>query len=123
VIDKKQPLTFAALAPLAADSRVARIVARGLDVLARATSDARIAAFVTRLSRSPGDEPGAAIGFGAWVIAVAALTHIAMLMVVERYHFPSRAALVLPAIVTVAAIVTMLLRRQIARAMTDRRQQ
>lgn len=121
--NRERPLAFAALAPLAAESRVVGAIERMLAVLARAVSESRITAFRTRISRLQRDEPAAAVGGIAWLIAVASFTHIAMLLFVERYHFPSRAALVVPALVAVVALAAIPLRGQIAQAITDRRHQ
>jgi hypothetical protein len=124
VIDsRKPPLTFAAVAPVVAGSRIANFLGRALDFVARAAAEARISALAARVARVQQNEPAAAVAAGAWVIAMGALTHIAMLLVVERYQFPSRAALVMPAIIAAVALAAIPLSAHIARAMTDRRHQ
>lgn len=123
VDSRKPPLTFAAVAPVVAGSRIANFLGRGFDFIARAAAEARVSALAARVARVQHDEPGAAVAAGAWVIAIAALTHIAMLLLVERYQFPSRAALVMPAIIAAIALAAIPLSAHIARAMTDRRHQ
>jgi hypothetical protein len=57
----------------------------------------------------------------AWIVATAAATNLFMLLVVERYHFPRRTALILPALVAVVAIVVYAFSADIARAVEDKR--
>jgi hypothetical protein len=57
----------------------------------------------------------------AMVIAIAAITNLLMLAVVERYHFPRRTALVFPLVIAVAALLAAAMSPEIARAARDKR--
>jgi hypothetical protein len=117
------PLTFNALAPVFRGSRVAASALsawRRFDTavaqsrLAAATSEAH--AWMRAVTRAT------LVGYSAWVVATAAATHLFMLTVVERYHFPRPTALALPAAVMIVALGAGLLSADIARAVDDRRE-
>jgi hypothetical protein len=119
---RREPLlTFDTFEPLLQDSRVVAWVRRLVDLLFRDAVDARIAMVPSRVTRMFPSTPAAVVAYGAWLIAVAALTHLMMLLFVERYHFPSRTALVLPIVTAVVALVAIPLSAGIARAIADRR--
>ena len=66
-------------------------------------------------------EPVARIAQGAAIAAIAAVTHLLLLTVVEQYHFPRRTALALPAVVVIAALLVFAMSSEIARAAADKR--
>ena len=119
-VNRKPPLTFAALEPVVRGSRVAASLQR-LAVPARVLEGARVAALATRAARLKAQPLDHLVRSAAWVVAIAALTHIAMLLFVERYHFPNRAALLMPVAAAVAAMAAIPLSGHLARAMMDRR--
>jgi hypothetical protein len=120
-VRREPPLTFDTIAPVLAQSRVFGFVGRLLDRLASAADGAATVALALRAVRLGGGDPARVFASAAWLTAIAAMTHIAMLLFVERYHFPSRAALVLPAVVAVLAIAAVWFTGDISRALEDRR--
>lgn len=122
-VRRQAPLTFATLEPIVGRSRVGAFAGRALDALARAIAAAAVVALLSGVvARLRSDPPAVMVSRGAWLIAVAGLTHIAMLLFVERYHYPSRAALVLPGVIVVVALIAMRMGNNIARAIADRSQ-
>jgi hypothetical protein len=118
---RREPLlTFAAIEPVVEGSRAVRFAGRILDALARASFDAGAVAIAARLARLGAKRPAEVMARAAWLIAIAAMTHIAMLLFVERYHFPNRAALILPILIAVIGLVVVRLSDHIGRALVDR---
>ena len=118
---RQQPLlTFAAVEPVFEGSKTVRFTRRLLDALARASANAGAVSIAARVARLAADRPSEVLSRVAWLIAIAAMTHIAMLLLVERYHFPNRAALVLPTAIAVVALVVVRLSDDIGRALADR---
>ena len=120
-VRREPPLTFEAIEPLLAQSRMISFVRRLLDRLASAADGAATVALAARAGRLGAGEPAGVMANAAWLTAIAAMTHIAMLLFVERYHFPSRASLILPAVVAAVAIDAVWLSSYISRALEDRR--
>jgi hypothetical protein len=120
-VRRESPLTFEAIEPVLVQSRVFRFVQRLSDRFASAADGAATVALAARAARLGADEPAGFVANAAWLTAVAAITHVAMLLFAERYHFPSRAALVLPGIIAVMALAIVWLRHDISRALADRR--
>ena len=120
-VRREPPLTFEAIEPVLVQSRAFRFARRLLDGLASAADGAATIALAARAGRLGAGEPAGVLANAAWLTAVAAITHIAMLLFVERYHFPSRASLILPTVVAVVAIAAVWLSSDVSRALEDRR--
>jgi hypothetical protein len=114
------PLTYASVAPVVAGSRLAQLVhalwqrtdsALTDSALARWARAAAASAQATELSRL--------VSVSALVVLIAALTHLGMLLAVERYQFPRRTALLLPAFVAIVAALTWRSSDLVARAWSD----
>ena len=115
-------LTFAMVAPSVRGAWIGRWSQRLWIRIVAAATASRVAAEVSRaLDRFRMLAPAARIAQCAWLVAIAALTNLMLLTVVEQYHFPRRTALVLPAVVAVAAVVVIVMSSGVARALADKR--
>ena len=115
-------LTYALVAPALRGSRLASLcvsVWQRVDAAyAQSRSMGRLRQAAARVGATA---PAALIAYGAWIVAIAAATNVMMLTTVERYHYPRRTALILPAILLVVALVAVALRSDLARAAGDKR--
>jgi hypothetical protein len=120
--DERAPvLTFAAVAPVVRDSRVAQMVTAVWDRLDAAVRHSSVAGAISTVSlRMLATSSSTRVLLVSWMVAVGAAANLLMLVSVERYHFPRRTALVLPALVVIVALVACALRADIARALEDR---
>ncbi len=115
-------LTFEMVAPLVREGWMARGCQRLWRHAVTAATASRVAAFVSEaVARIKTLEPAVRVAQGAWMVAIAAVTNLVMLTVVEQYHFPRRTALVFPAVVAVAALLVFAMSPDIARAAADKR--
>lgn len=115
-------LTFDMVTPLVRDGWIARWCQWLWRHVVTAAAASQVAASLSRAAaRIRSLEPAVRVAQGAWMVAIAAVTNLLMLTVVERYHFPRRTALVLPAIVAVAALLVFAASPEIARAAADKR--
>jgi hypothetical protein len=118
---REAPLTFEMIAPAVRESRIIRFAVSGWNAFDAAFRQSRLQTVVHEaqaIVRAAG--PGTLTAQCAWIVATAAATNLFMLLVVERYHFPRRTALILPALVAVLAIVAYVLSADIARAVEDK---
>jgi hypothetical protein len=115
-------LTFDMVTPAIRQSWLATTVGRVWRPFDAAVAGSQSAAVVRNMAAWMSDRtPATRIALGAGMCAVAAVTHLVMLIVLERYHFPRRTALVLPALVAVAALIAAAMNVHIARAIEDKR--
>jgi hypothetical protein len=110
------------VAPAVRASRLGRLVSAIWSRLLAAREESRAARAVAALNASLGRmELAARIMFVGCVLAVAMAVHILLVLLVEPYPFPSRSALIVPAIVMVLALSSIVFRRLLAAAWQDRR--
>lgn len=110
------PIRVTDLTPILQGSRLCRQSAAILEWLQRADESSRLRS----LTRTMSDNPESTIAIGGWVVAIAMATHI-LLLGAEPYAFPSRAALVLPLSVLVAAVAAIWFRHALAAGWTHRK--
>jgi hypothetical protein len=115
-------LTFSMVAPSVRDGWIGRF-GQWLwrRTLTAATASRAAAALSGAIGRLQSFDLALRIALGAAVIAIAALTNLVMLTVVERYHFPRRTTLVLPVVIAVAALAVVAMKGEVARAAEDKR--
>jgi hypothetical protein len=116
------PLTFDMLEAAVQGSRLVAFGRRMVFALWHGIEHSRAAAAVGSASRTWVSTSSAdKVALLAWTIGVAALTTLFMLVVVERYPFPRRTALLLPMLAVVLALLAWRWRAPIAHALEDRR--
>jgi hypothetical protein len=116
------PFSFAHVAPLVAQSRLAGGIAQAWRRLMTAVMDSDTAAVVRRAvavsARVPLEDR---VRRGAAAVAIAAVTHVLLLVLAQPYPYPSRAALFLPITTAIVASLVAVMSRAVAHAITDRR--
>ena len=116
------PLTFESVAPAVRDSRVAATIAAAWGWVLRAATASSTARAVHAASLELKSTPlELRVALTAWMIAIAAAAHLLLLVFVERYHFPRRTSLILPAVIVVVAATACIFSADIARALRDKR--
>lgn len=119
---REAPLTFAAVAPVVSQSRLAGVIVRAWYGVMAAVIASRTAAELHRAAAAMREiPPAAAVRHGAAAVAIGAATHCLLLLFAEPYHYPSRAALLLPTVIASVAAVVAASSDSVARAITDRR--
>lgn len=117
---REAPLTFAAVAPVVSQSYLARVIVRAWRGLMAAVIASRTAAEWQRTSRAMQEiSPAVAIRHGAAAVAIGAAMHCLLLLFAEQYHYPSRAALLLPVVIASVAALVAASSDSVARAVTD----
>lgn len=119
---REPSITFEMLAPVAGTSRVALAIANAWGRLDAAARGSHTAAVVDdACARLRALHPATIVRCAAIVVAVASITNISMLLVVERYSFPGHAVLFLPVVTGMVALVALVLSADIARGWLQRR--
>lgn len=116
------PVSLDAVLPTAAESRTLGLIAglsRGVGAALNGSTLVHWLRTVT--ARVLGLEAASLVALTGWVIMVAAITHLAMLLLVERYPFPKPTALALPIVMALVGLLTWALNGTLARAMADKR--
>lgn len=115
------PLSYAQVAPPLAGSGLGAVAAsvwRGLSTTLDDSAAVGAWRRAMRLLRETSLDR--VVGAAAWMLAVAALSHLALLLTVERYHFPRQTAMVVPVAVAIVALLAGLRSGEVARALADR---
>ena len=115
------PVDIDAVAPAVRASLLGRVVSAVWSRLLAAREDSRAARAAVALNASFGSmDLVARIAFVGCLLTAAMAIHILLVLFAEPYPFPSRSALIVPAILMVLALSSIVLRRTLAAAWRDR---